>query len=127
MSENTVINTPETKIEQAENKVEQPIVSQEAAPEIKSEENKNNWKAFREQREIERKAREADDKRAQEKAAEAEALKAALEALTSKPSNNRQTNDYGSDDIEESEEARIDKRVELAMKQREAIAEKQRQ
>jgi hypothetical protein len=128
MSENIPVNTTEPKIEQVENKTGPATPKpEEPAPEIKTEENKANWKAFREQREIERKAKEASDKRASEKAAEAEALRAALEAITNKPSNIRQTNDNTYDDNEETEEQRIDKRVELAIKQREAIQEKQRQ
>lgn len=122
-------NKLETKIDQQQTPPVQQEVTQvatnEASPDIKSEENKANWKAFREQRELERKAREEADRRASEKAAEAEALRAALEAITNKPTNNRQqNNDY--DDIEETEEQRIDKRVEAAIKQREAQAEQQR-
>lgn len=122
-------NKLETKNDQHQTPaIKQEVVEQatnEVAPDIKSEENKANWKAFREQRELERKAREEADRRALEKAAEAEALRAALEAITNKPSTSRQSShDY--DDNEETEEQRIDKRVEAAIKQREAQAEQQR-
>lgn len=102
------------------------VVKSEPAPEIKSEENKDNWRKFREQREAERKSREDSERRATEKSAEAEALRAALEALANKPSNNRQINEYGSQDNEETEEQRIDRRVESAIKQREVKAEQER-
>lgn len=122
-------NKLEAKNDQSQTPPAQQEVAQqtnnEIAPEIKSEENKANWKAFREQRELERKAKEEALRKAAEKAAEAEALRAALEAITNKPSSNNQTNnDY--DDIEETEEQRIDRRVEAAIRQREAQAEQQR-
>ncbi len=114
-------NKPEQKIEQA-----QPVVqTNEPSPEIKSEENKANWKHFREQRENERKAREYAEKAAAEERARAEALKAALEAVTNKPNNQYNAPQYA-DDIAETEEQRIDRRVEAAIKQREAEAERKR-
>jgi hypothetical protein len=97
----------------------------EPQPNIKSEENQANWKAFREKQAAERKAREDAERRAAEEAQKAEALRLALEAAVSKP-NNRQMNEYGSDPSEETEEQRIDRRVEAAIKQREAAAEKKR-
>lgn len=99
-------------------------ISKEESPAIKTEENQANWKAFREQRERERKEREEALKRAAEKHEEAEALRAALEAAISKP-NRQQQPSY--DDVEETEEQRIDKRVEAIIQQREAQAEKKRQ
>lgn len=72
-----------------------------------------NWKKFREQREIERKQKIEAEKRASEKEAEAAALKAALDAIVSKPSqsNNYQTNE----DSEETEEQRIARLVSQSM------------
>lgn len=99
---------------------------QEEGPEIKTEENKANWRAFREQREAERKTREEALHRAREKEAEAEALRAALEALANKPSNNNRINEHGYEETEETEEQKIDRKVEQALRQREVIAEKQR-
>lgn len=118
-------NKPEVKIEQQQ--TQQPIVQTqiptETSPPIKSEENQANWKAFREQRENERKAREAADKLAQQKAAEAEALRAALEALTNKPVPRYQQQE----EHEESEDERIDKRVKQIIAERETQAEQTRQ
>lgn len=123
-------NKPELKTEQAqttaapiENKAAAPA---EPQPNIKSEDNQTNWKAFREKQAAERKAREEAEKRFEEEKQRAEAYRIALEASVNKPSNNRQTNDYGSDPTEETEEQRIDRRVEAAIKQREAAAEKKR-
>jgi hypothetical protein len=120
---------PEPKIEQQEKTDVQSKSTQEAVPPIKTEENQANWKAFREQREADRKARQESEKRAAEKHAEAEALKAALEALTNKPA---QQYHQDAGDIEESEEQRIDRRVKTIIDQREREqdkirAEKERQ
>lgn len=119
---------PETKNVQAETKqtdVIKPETS-EIGPNIKSEENQANWKVFRAQRESERKAREDADRRASEKQAEAEALRAALEAITNKPNYNRQP-DNSYEEQEESEEQRIDKRVQQALQKERDKYEKERQ
>lgn len=131
MTSNTNENTPSTSPDQVQTHPDQVLktpneVQKEVAPDIKSEENKVNWKIFREQREAERKAAQEAAARAAQKEAEAAALKAALEAITNKPSNNRQMNEYDSQDIEESEEARIDKRVDAKIKEREAAYERER-
>ncbi len=70
-----------------------------------------NWKKFRETREIERKQREEAEKRASEKEAEAQALKAAMESLLSKPE--------GKADDSEDEDARIQKKIDAIMSKRE--------
>lgn len=127
MQPNQVENITEQKNEQAQNTAQPIAIAKvEAAPEIKTEENRDNWRKFREQREAERKAREESERRAAEKSAEAEALRAALEALANKPSNNRQSHQNDSQDVEETEEQRIDRRVEAIIKQREAKAEQER-
>lgn len=77
-----------------------------------------NWRKFREQREIERKEKEAADRRAQEKAAEAEALKVAMASLLNKP----QAQEYQSNQ-EETEEQRINRLVKEAVDSREATRE----
>jgi membrane-bound lytic murein transglycosylase len=122
-------NQPENNQDQKKEQQQvtpQPIVDkkEEKAPDIKTEENQENWKKFREQREKERKEREEAIKFAEQKQAEADALKAALEALTS---NNRQINQNNPDDIEESEDVKINKRIDAIIKEREAEAEKKRQ
>lgn len=97
------------------------------SPKIKSEENKNNWAAFRAQREAERKAKEESDRRAAEKAAEAEALKKALEAVTSKPAQQSNQYDYSYATQEETEEQRIEKKVHEALqKERQRMEEEMR-
>lgn len=105
---------PETQIEQVQTAPQDN--QQQDSPPIKSEENQANWKAFREQRAAERKARIEFEKKASEKAAEAEALRAALEAITNKPAP-RQENYY--EEPEESEEQRIEKRVVQILEERE--------
>lgn len=88
-------------------------------PEIKSEEEtpeKINWRKFRQEREIDRKAKAEAEKRASEKAAEAEALKAALESIVNKPSA-MMHNEY-QQPIEESEDVRIQKKVDAAIAER---------
>jgi hypothetical protein len=124
MNPNTPENTPEVQKEQVQ--AATPVV-QEASPEIKSEENKANWKAFREQRESERKAKEAAERAAAEERARADALKAALEAVTNKPQQRNDNYSNNQDDIAETEEQRIDRRVDALLKQREAAYEQQRQ
>jgi hypothetical protein len=79
----------------------------EATPEESQEQ--INWRKFREAREIERKQKNEAERRATEKEAEAQALRAALEAIVNKPSasNNSQMNEYS----EESEDQRIKRLV----------------
>jgi membrane-bound lytic murein transglycosylase len=101
-------NTPPAAENQAQNT--------EAAPVIRTEENQANWKAFREQREADRKAAAESQRMANQKAEEAAALRAALEALTNKPQPQQQ-NSY--DQSEDSEDARIEKRVNEIIAQRE--------
>lgn len=86
-----------------------------------------NWKAFREARKKDRIEREAAEKRAIEEKERAEAFKAALEAISNKPvSNNQQMNNAYSQETEETEDQRIDRRVDAKIAQREAAAEKAR-
>lgn len=81
-----------------------------------------NWKKFREQREIERKQKEAAEKRAIEKSAEAEALKAAMESLLNKQPNNQVNNQFD----EESDEQKLKKLVSIALEEKEKQYEEQR-
>lgn len=99
--------------------------------EIKSDESNSvqetqdqiNWRKFRQEREIQRKAKEESDKKAAEKEAEANALKAAMEALLNKQSSPSHQN---LDDIEETEEQRIDKRVQQALERERQKHDKER-
>ena len=104
-----------------ENTLEEKNIQGEPSPPIKSEENQANWKAFREQRDADRRARDEADKRAKQKAEEAAALRAALDAMTSKP-NEPQERD-------ESEESRLERRIQEIILEREKIfiAERQQQ
>lgn len=121
-SEAEVNTLPKIEQEQTAQAVQSVAVDQDSPP-IKTEENQANWKAFREQREIDRKSRIEFEKKASEKAAETEALRAALEAITNK-STPRQDSYY--DETEESEEARIEKRVVKILEERERQQEQQR-
>ncbi len=90
-----------------------------------------NWKAFREARKKDRLEREAAEKRASEKEAEVQALKAAMEAAFSNKStnsssfgNNPSSSNYQEE--EESEDQKIEKKVLAALAKREQEAERQR-
>jgi hypothetical protein len=89
-----------------------------------------NWRAFREARKKDRIEREAAEKRAAEKETEVAALKAAMEAAFSKsaPSPQAYQQYYGIDQhqTEETEDERIDKKVNAVLAVREAAAEKAR-
>lgn len=99
MTENTE-NTEEVKEIQEVVEEKKPEVEEES-PEIKSESNKANWAKFREDREKDRKARADAEQLAQEKSKEADALKAAMEALIDKQPQQQQQNQYGLDDEDE--------------------------
>jgi hypothetical protein len=92
------------------------VLAEESKPDIKSEENQANWKAFREKRAAEKKAREDAERRASEKQAEAEALKAALEAITNKPSNDYQMRGQPSYEAEESDDDKMQRKIDEAIK-----------
>lgn len=80
-----------------------------------------NWRKFRQQREEERKQREAAEKYALEKERETLALKKAMEALVSKP-NYPQQNEMQ----ELSDDEKIDRKVHEALRLREIQLEKSR-
>jgi hypothetical protein len=90
-----------------------------------------NWHALRESRKKERAERQAAERKAAEKEAEAQALKAAMEALISKSSPSSQAYQQyysmnGPNEGEETEDQRIEKKVNAAIAIREAAAEKAR-
>lgn len=89
-----------------------------------------NWRAFREARKKDRAEREAAERKASEKEAEVAALKAAMEAAFSKsaPSPQAYQQYYGIDQqpAEETEDERIEKKVQAALSAREAAYEKAR-
>lgn len=102
--EQNLNQTPETKVE--ETKTEDP-----------------NWKAFREARKKDRAEKEAAEKRAAEKDAEVAALKAAMEAAFSKsaPTPQAYQQYYGINQPEgtETEDERIEKKVQEAIAKKE--------
>lgn len=88
-----------------------------------------NWRAFREARKKDRADREAAERKALEKEAEVTALKAAMEAAFSKsaPSPQAYQQYYGMEQQpEESEDERIEKKVQAAIASREVAYEKAR-
>lgn len=99
--------------------------AQEQAVETSSDESiqQINWRRFREQREIDRKAKEEAEKRVKQKEEEAAALKAAMESLLNKP--NRQEAPQQFED--QTEEERIDKKVNEALAKRDAQYARERQ
>ena len=82
-----------------------------------------NWRAFREARKKDRQEKEAAERRAAEKEAEAAALKAAMEAAFAKST--PQQPQYGYEP-EETEDDRIEKKVQAALAAREAAYERER-
>lgn len=86
-----------------------------------------NWRAFREARKRDRAEREAAERRAAEKEAEALALKAAMEAAFSKlPAPGQDPSAYRYE-VEESEDEKIEKKVNaiLAAREQQALREAQ--
>lgn len=118
-----VQQNPEANLSQVQ---PDPNLSQQQAQESPAED--PNWKAVREARKQERKDREAAEKRAKEKAEEAEALKAALEAVLNKPQPNQQQPFYNQSGYqqEETEEQRIDRKVNETLAKKEAEYEQLR-
>jgi hypothetical protein len=105
-----------------------PNNAQESNKEADSTHEDPNWRAVREARKKERAEREAAERKAAEKQLEIEALKAAMEAAFSKSSSPQQQyysdqNQYGH---EETEDERIEKKVQAALAAREAQAEQAR-
>lgn len=89
-----------------------------------------NWRKFREARELERKQAEETAKRAAEKEAEVLALKAAMDAILNKPNNSAESSrsNYSNTgfDEEETEDQRIEKKVNALLAHKEAEQEHKR-
>lgn len=89
-----------------------------------------NWKAFREARKRDRLEREAAERRASEKEQEIAALKAAMEAAFAKENRHSHTpvhqNTYYTEQEEETEDQRIEKKVQAIIDAREAQASRER-
>lgn len=106
------------------NNQSQQISTAESDTPFSAEENINqiNWRKFRQEREKERKAKEDSDRRANEKEREATALKAAMETLLNK--NQQAPQRYEEED--ETEEQRIEKKVNAVLERRERANEEDR-
>jgi hypothetical protein len=83
-----------------------------------------NWRQFREVRKVERQEKLAAEKKAAEKEAEAQALKAAMEAILNKPAHATTLNNNFEEDL--SEDDRIQRKVEAAIAERERKSEEAR-
>jgi hypothetical protein len=81
-----------------------------------------NWKKFREQRELDRKAREAAEKMAAEERARSEATIAAMNSLLSK----NQPPQQAYEQVDESQDEFISKRVDAILAKKEAQAARER-
>jgi hypothetical protein len=129
-SENKVENTLNKEKVESDLTHSQVDTKMNQQTETKSEEMKEdpNWRAFREARKKDKAEREAAEKRASEKEAEALALKAAMEAILNKNHSHtapqQHFNDYTP---EETEDERIEKKVQAAIAKREAEAERLRE
>lgn len=94
----------------------QPVKETQKSAELPKEtEDQINWRKFREQREVERKQNEELQRKATEKENEANALKAAMEAILNKPAQN--SSNYQTNEEEETEDQRIEKKVKIAIDQ----------
>lgn len=105
MTEDTnkdIVETKETQVQIAEEK-----------PPIKTEQNEQNWKKFREDREKERQLRIEAEKEAERRKQEAEAIKKALEAVVNKKGSIESEYDFQ----DESDEDRIKKQIRQAVQE----------
>ena len=127
MSAQPEVNSIEPKIPET-TPVEQAATKQPTTDPVKPvEENQEqiNWRKFRQEREKERKAKEESDRKAAEKTAEAAALKAALESLVNKP--NTSVSHAYTEEVEETEDQRLERKVRDALQKEEKIRETERQ
>ena len=122
-------NTQESAIVQEKvdtNTLQQKVDANLAQPTPETED--PNWRSFREARKRDKEERQAAERRAAEKEAEANALKAAMEAAFARGSNNTPQPQSYSDGYqqEETEDERIERKVQAAIAVREAAAAKER-
>lgn len=129
-SENTETNQAmNSSQEKVEENLEKKVDSVQTKSEHAETQEDPNWRAFREARKKDRAAREEAERRASEKEAEVAALKAAMEVAFSKaaPTPQAYQQYYGmSEETEETEDQRIERKVLAAIAQKEAAAEKAR-
>jgi len=103
---------------------EQKATPEQTAPQETTEQ--INWKKFREAREVERKQKIEAEKRAAEKEAEAQALKAAMEALLNKQDHRQATMDVYNPDQDISEDEKIQRKIDAALAEREKRYQQER-
>lgn len=116
----------DTKVPDAEQKiqaVQQTTPVAEASKPVEETQEQINWRKFRQERERERKEKAESDKRLAEKEKEALALKAALDSVLNKPAPQQQYVDEG----EETEDQRIEKKVNKVLQEKEKTYEIERQ
>lgn len=126
MNDNTQNISEETKLPQeVQNKTESEVKQVPEGEKQQESVEDPNWRAFREARKKDRAEKEAAERRAAEKEQEVAALKAAMEAAFAKsaPAQHQQQNEY----YEETEDQRIEKKVQAAIAEREEAAERIRQ
>lgn len=113
----------ETKVAEVENtQVENNTTT--TTPLVEETPEQINWKKFREAREVERKQKIEAEKRASEKEAEVQALKAAMESVLNRPS---QTQPYASQDTQDpTDEERIKAQIEAIISAREKKGEEEK-
>jgi hypothetical protein len=127
-----ILNTEKVDANVAQQKIDPNLNQQQTEDKPqKSAEDDENFKAFREGRKKDRLEREAAERRAAEKEAEVAALKAAMDAAFAKqpsaPSPAAYQQYYGmNQEQEESEDQKIEKKVNAIIAQREASFERQR-
>ena len=105
---NQVISEPEKKENNSE--IVAPVEKKAEEP-PKETQDQINWRLFREQREKERKEKVALEQEAQKKSQEIAALKAAMEAIVSKP----EPTSASQSDEDETEEQRVQKQIKSAV------------
>lgn len=114
-----------------EEKIQPEVTNNQVAPTVEQtsatvdQQEDPNWKAFREARKRDREEREAAERKAAEKDREIAALKAAMEAALARPAPAHQSSPY--DEVEETEEQRIEKKIAAVLEQREQAARRAQQ
>lgn len=122
----TDIQNPEVKeVEQKLPANPVQTTQENSEPEIKTEQNKANWAQFRELREKERREKQEAQKLAEQRKAEADALKAAMEAILNKQSV-QEDNTYISEDEQQKINRLVNEAIEKRIKQHEEL-QKQRE
>ena len=136
----TEVNTEQTQDKNSTSNLQEADIKNTPKEENKTSQDTNqeegkgedpNWRAFREARKKDRAEREAAEKRAREKEEEVAALKAAMEAAFSKSGPTPQAYNehyYGSNssyDNEESEDERLEKKLNYLLSQREEKARRE--